>query len=606
MTKKLHIPDKIKILNELGYTKERIQELYDSGRSKNDLIREINSKYDSETLLSRTSFLAIWNQWGLVARSKQETNDLRMKKINDKQRANFQNLPKYGRGITADEAVAYYKSGLSLTQVYKQYGISPVILSRILKERGIEVRQQHTASEIIQRMLSQGLDKIQMERLYNDDNLTFDELKSNVENRIGITISGKTFEKVRVRMGVVKTEENKVINRGRKSREEFQHNLDRLLKTPYKSLQEVADHYYEKKSLTYHDLVRELNSFLDTGDEGFSLRWVNRWITPLLPPDREIGTSRLERSVISFIRSVYSGKIRERDRTVIPPYELDVYLPELHMAVEVNGVYWHSEAFGRGRNYHLTKYELCKRAGVRLIQVWEDDWNDRRPIVESLLAHRFGVDQGERIGARKTYVAVVGNDIAEVFMNEHHIQGFTNTSLHLGLFQKDDDELVAVMSVVGKENGACEIVRYATSQTVQGGFSKLLKHFESLWNPTTIKTFSNREISEGRLYDETGFVIDGVVPPDYSYVFGERRQHKFNFRKSRFKSRPDLLYREGYTENELAELNGLYKVWDTGKIRWTRRCRVPEDDLSLENEIQELPQCSTRFKETDHEIPRQS
>lgn len=604
MTKKrLHVPEKIEEMKRLGYMKERIQELYDSGMSKSALISEINNAA-GQPLLSKISFKTIWAQFGLISRSREEDNKLRMSKINDTQRRNYQNGSRYGNGISADEAVAHYQSdGLSLTQMYKKFGISPVILSRILKERGIEVRQQRPIEEVIAKLQEHGIDRNEMDRLYNVENLTFNEMKTTIEGRINEELSEKTLEKIRVRFGVKKTRANTIKNRGRKSREELQHNVGRLLKTPHATLQDVADYYYKNKSLTYRDLLRELNSYLEGDDERFTLRWINRWITPLLPPDRDIGTSRLEQSVIAYVRSIYSGTLVERDRTVIHPQELDIYLPELHLAVEVNGLYWHSEKFGKDKNYHKMKYEACRTAEVRLVQIWEDDWNDRREIVESLLAHIIGVDTRPSIGARKTYVEQIDKGLEEGFLNAHHIQGFVNTTLHLGLRAKSDDRLVAVISINGKEHSPCDIVRYATSENVQGGFTKLLKHFESFYHPTAEKTFSNREISEGKLYDDSGFVVDAVLPPDYTYVFGDVREHKFNFRKARFRSRPELLYKDGLTESELAELNGLNRAYDTGKVRWVRR--LPER-RSLENEIQELPQCSTRFKETDHEIPRQS
>ena len=35
-------------------------------------------------------------------------------------------------------------------------------------------------------------------------------------------------------------------------------------------------------------------------------------------------------------------------------FELDVYIPSKHIAIEYNGIYWHSELNGKNKNYHLT------------------------------------------------------------------------------------------------------------------------------------------------------------------------------------------------------------------------------------------------------------
>ena len=65
----------------------------------------------------------------------------------------------------------------------------------------------------------------------------------------------------------------------------------------------------------------------------------------------------------------------------------------------------------------------------------------------------------------------------------------------------------------------------------------------------------------------TGFMVEKELPPDYYYVYGNIRYHKFNFRKKRFQHDSMLLWQEGLTESELVELNSLGKVWDSGKVK---------------------------------------
>ena len=83
-----------------------------------------------------------------------------------------------------------------------------------------------------------------------------------------------------------------------------------------------------------------------------------------------------------------------------------------------------------------------------------------------------------------------------------------------------------------------------------------------------IITFSDNEVSDGSLYEKLGFIKDRELPPDYKYVYGNKRVHKFNFRKKRFKNDLDLDYDPQLTEKELAILNHINKVWDCGKVRW--------------------------------------
>lgn len=68
--------------------------------------------------------------------------------------------------------------------------------------------------------------------------------------------------------------------------------------------------------------------------------------------------------------------------------QLDVYFPELNIAIEYNGDYWHDRelyekdlendtAFSREK----MKDNLCKDKGIVLYHVWESDWKQNRTLV---------------------------------------------------------------------------------------------------------------------------------------------------------------------------------------------------------------------------------
>ena len=285
-------------------------------------------------------------------------------------------------------------------------------------------------------------------------------------------------------------------------------------------------------------------------------------------PSCSTSFSKAESEIAGFVES-RGLKVVNNDRSLIPPKELDIFIPEKRIAIEFNGLWWHSERAGRGRRYHYDKWKACRDRGVQLLTVWEDDWRDRPEIVKSGLAHKLGADSSAHIGARTCEIVDVSPVEARSFLAAHHIQGASSGSVRIGL--EHDGELVAVMLMKKRSGDEWELVRYATSATVVGGQSRLLHHFESTHSPSSIVTFADHEVSNGGLYARTGWVVDGEVPPDYRYVYGGRRQHKFGFRKERFERDPNLLFEPGLTESELAELNGIPRVWDCGKTRWRRR-----------------------------------
>ena len=266
---------------------------------------------------------------------------------------------------------------------------------------------------------------------------------------------------------------------------------------------------------------------------------------------------------------VGENSVAASDRSIIAPYELDIYIPDRGIAIEYNGLYWHTESAGKDRNYHYNKWRECKDAGIQLITIWEDEWRDKKLLIEKMIAHKLGVSDDRKVFARKTTVVQVESSVARKFCDTHHIQGAANGSTYLGL-KDDSGELVAV-SVWRKNKDVLYLERYCTSTTVIGGMGKLLKAGKTWARDNScykIVTFADHQISDGNLYEKLGFTKDKELSPDYKYVIDGHRKHKFGYRLKRFQNDPELLYREGYTETQLAQLNGLERVWDCGKTRY--------------------------------------
>lgn len=297
------------------------------------------------------------------------------------------------------------------------------------------------------------------------------------------------------------------------------------------------------------------------------------------------GSSNAERDFTSAVRSLLGDvAIVERDRHVIGPQELDIVIPELKVAIEFNGLWWHSVEAGKPRLYHRDKRRACERAGYRLIQIWEDDWRDRRDVVLRMLAAKLGVATDERIFARKLDVRVIRPSEAFSFLAANHIQGAAVSTMHVGGFF--EGHLVAVMSLrdaamssrMGYADGEWEVRRYATSCTVVGGFSKLLAFAEREISRRGLAlsrwvSISDCDVSDGGMYRACGFTLDRELPPDYRYwgkVTGNVRKSKESFQIRRFRERDDLFFEEGMSERDLACLNGLCRVYDSGKMRWVR------------------------------------
>jgi hypothetical protein len=283
--------------------------------------------------------------------------------------------------------------------------------------------------------------------------------------------------------------------------------------------------------------------------------------------------SKPEQAIYDYLTSLGLESEQSNRKILGKRQELDIYIPSKNVAIEFNGLYWHSEAQGKDETYHRNKWLACKDNGIQLIQVWEDEWTRNPEQVKRMLAHKLGVSSERKVFARKTTVAPISKLEVEVFLNENHVQGFASGSYYLGLREKVSDELIAVL-VLKKESGTSgkvlNIIRYATSANVVGGFTKLLSYAEKTYKPEAFITFADHGVSDGGLYENNGFIADKELAPDYMYVVGGERKHKFGYRLKRFQNDPDLLWEEGLTERQLAALNGLERIWDSGKTRYRK------------------------------------
>lgn len=292
-------------------------------------------------------------------------------------------------------------------------------------------------------------------------------------------------------------------------------------------------------------------------------------------------SSKAENEIYDFVCSaIGEDNVVKNDREVLHGNELDVYIPSKSLAIEYNGVYWHTEEMGKANSYHADKFHACEEAGIQLIQIFEDDWNNRKDVILDTLRHKLAADT-DKVYARNTTFCKIDSSEARVFYDKNHMQGFVSSTAHYGLRTKDGG-LVACMSFksprstsrMKRPDGMWELIRFAASHSVVGGAGKLLKNaVEELrgLGCTSVVSFSDNTISNGGLYKTLGFRFDKELPADYRYVgskTGWVRKPKEAFQKGRFKSNDNLLYKEGTTERELAKLNELYRIYDAGKRRW--------------------------------------
>jgi len=297
------------------------------------------------------------------------------------------------------------------------------------------------------------------------------------------------------------------------------------------------------------------------------------WQTKVLCPMCFPSTSIFQNEIFRFITEELNIPCNSNDRDIIQPQELDIFIPQNNIAIECNGIYWHTEGNGKDRKYHLNKYQKCKDKNIQLLQVWESEWRDKQDIIKSIISSKVGAV--EKIYARKCKVSIITDrHLKYDFLNSNHLQGSDNSQLAYGLFY--NNALVSMMTfghrkITKGDYKGWEMIRFCSklNHTIIGGASKLLSHFIKDNKPEQILTYADLRFSRGLLYDQLGFTRTHDSKPGYWYNINGILKHRSGFMKHRLKNILKT-FDENLTEYENMKNNGYDRVWDCGHAvyRW--------------------------------------
>ena len=259
---------------------------------------------------------------------------------------------------------------------------------------------------------------------------------------------------------------------------------------------------------------------------------------------------------------------QQHNREILNGMEIDIFIPPLKLGIEYNGLRWHSEEFGKDHRYHLDKLNKCNEKGIRLIQIFEDEWINHREICESKLKQICGLNTNPKIYARKCEIREISDKTeAYEFLDKNHIQGRTVCTIALGAYYQNN--LIGVMTFKKEKEGYWDLNRFATDINYQcvGIGGKLFKYFTRNYPFIEIKSFADRRWTTdptNNLYTKLGFAFDSFVPPTYWYhnpkINPYIRFHKFGFRKQHLHKQYGLPLT--MTEREMTETLGYTIIWD--------------------------------------------
>lgn len=262
------------------------------------------------------------------------------------------------------------------------------------------------------------------------------------------------------------------------------------------------------------------------------------------------------------------------DKTLIAPFEIDIYSPELNFAIEYNGLYWHSQYYGnKPPSYHQMKKVKAQQNGAHLITIFPTDDMDK---VKRLIRHKITKPE-QKIYARNTKVIEITGKMAKEYHDTYHIHNFFPSKVHLALIH--DNTIVQILSMSHtryNQKYQWECSRNTIGEiAVVGGTSKLMKHFIRQYEPKSIITYSDLRFGDGDVYYKCGFKRQKNTKPNYWYFFNPypiKLYSRIKFQKHKLKG----LYENGTLEKydpTLSEWENMIankydRVHDCGNAVW--------------------------------------
>ena len=256
-------------------------------------------------------------------------------------------------------------------------------------------------------------------------------------------------------------------------------------------------------------------------------------------------------------------------------FQLDAYWKVKNLAVEYNGLYWHSSAPkpGKGRSpekfYHQNKMLAARNEGIRLITVWEDDARK-----ESFRRHVETLFCSQKIWARKCEIVEIDNRKASAFLALNHRSGAApGASKCFGLMLENELVMVATFGRNRFRGEGSELYRLSTKMGVQvvGGVSKIIAAFRKQ-NTGPLTTYADASWGWGDAYEAAGARRIGITLPGYFY-FDQKtggRIHRLKMSRGAFERNTGIPWDPLMNEEENAARVRCWRVWDCGnwKFEW--------------------------------------
>lgn len=249
-----------------------------------------------------------------------------------------------------------------------------------------------------------------------------------------------------------------------------------------------------------------------------------------------------------------------RDRSVLKSHEVDFYLPDYNLAIEVCGSYWHSSAHDRiTETYHYGKFIECRDKGIKLLTIYDTDLSSRGDqIMQYIQSMTKTMD--------KTKHAIYINEDAvdnikfDKFMDIFGIGGYAKNISDMRIAVFSGSTMIAGVVCREMKCGGLEIIKYSSKYSTNF-LNNILKYISSKYNYNKIRMSSNNMFSQYDILLDCGFKLVRRVKPIFSYLINSNLKIKNNDNSiSKYMKK----YNNKLSIDQNCLKNKIYKVWDCG------------------------------------------
>jgi len=294
---------------------------------------------------------------------------------------------------------------------------------------------------------------------------------------------------------------------------------------------------------------------------------VNQTIEPFIEIDNVIDKLTTSGNFNNIIEFLNKYDIRFESNKKINSINLDIFIPNNNIGIELNTLSHDTELNGKTKYYFIRKKELFQKKDIEIINIFEDEWVTTPNIVKSMILNKLQLSP-KKIFARKCKIDKVDKAKARLFLNTNHVQGAIPSKHNFGLYY--NRHLVCLLTLGTSrynENYEYELHRFCSSvgHNVIGGFSKLLKFVLNYLDVKSLITYADLRFGTGNVYNKNGFEKLTSSQPNYFYVEKNilRRSSRVQFQKHKLSKRLKT-FDENKTEWENMKNNKYDRIWDCG------------------------------------------